>query len=468
MNLSISQPVFWLYLINLVLVLSVILHMLYQRRTPQNLMAWLLTLILLPYIGVFLYLLFGSRKFLNKHSKPMLAMHSISTAEPDHHFAVQLNHILRSNQIAGANCHNQVEVYQKDTAAFNGLMLAIENAKTHIHIETYIFELDVTGKAILDALIKKAQAGVEVRLLIDSLGSLNLYLRPKKLKPLLDAGGKYAFFQPLWSSIFKGKINLRNHRKIYLFDQTTLLTGGMNLSNDYLGTEQNTNHKKRWVDLMFKIQGPTTFHYQNIFNADWLYTTQENLAEPLQPIDKPQSKGQIMQAVPSGPDIESDALYETLLQSIYLAEQHIQIVTPYFIPDSSIMKALLIAIKRGVKVTLLTPETSGLILFDLGRSSYMRELIEAGGETYFYQGNMLHSKLIIIDRKATVIGSANFDYPSLLINHEVVNFIYSASLIETLSNWLEDLLAQSIRYQPNPSRTRKLFENLTRIIAPIL
>lgn len=468
MSFSINQPIFWLYLFNLVLVLSALLHMLYQRRSPQNLMAWILTLILLPYIGILIYIVFGSRKFLYKQGKPNIDMQSISQVEPENDLAIQLDRLLRSNHIAGTTNHNQVSLCQNDIDAFEQLMQAIHQAQSQIHLETYILELDQTGQAILEALIHKAKQGVQVRLLIDAMGSFSLYLRPGQLKRLKKAGGDYAFFQPLWSSFFKSQINLRNHRKIYLFDQTTLLTGGMNLSNDYLGSIATQPENGRWIDLMFKIEGPITFHYQNVFNADWFYATQEKLAAAHRPNTEQSAPGEIMQAVPAGPDIASDALFETLLHSLYFAQNHIQIVTPYFIPDSSVMNALLIAIKRGVKVTLLTPESSDHLIFDLGRSSYMRELIEAGGKIFYYKNTMLHAKLIIIDHKSMLIGSANFDYRSLFINHEIVNFIYSKPLINELSNRIETLLDKSEPYHPSNHRLRKLFENLTRIVAPIL
>ena len=431
-------------------------------------MAWLLTLILLPYIGVFLYLTFSSRKFLKKARKPAIEMQPSAHVKPENNLAIQLNHILQTNNIAGASNNNQVSLYEKDDEAFTAFLSAIEQAQTHIHIETYIFELDGTGQQILNALIKKAKQGVEVCLLLDALGSFNLYINQKKLKPLKIAGGKYRFFQPIWSSIFSAQANLRNHRKIYLFDQTTLFTGGMNLSDDYLGLKRKSHQTQRWVDLMFKIKGPITFHYQNLFNDDWQYATQEKLRQPKPSLSSITKEGEMMQAVPSGPDIQEDALYESLLNSLYFAKQKILIVTPYFIPDNAIMKALLIAIKRGIEVTLLTPATSDHLIFDLGRSSYMRELAEAGGKIHLFKNNMLHSKLIIIDKEAAIIGSANFDYRSLFINHEIVNFVYSETLITTLLTWVGKQLEQSDDYHSEYSRTKRLLENLTRIFAPIL
>jgi cardiolipin synthase len=469
MDFLFDYSLLWAYLSYATLVIATALHMLYQRRSPQNLMAWFLTLVLLPFLGVFLYLLLGSRKFLLKRRKPVIQMRPLSSVKPDKTLAIQLDELLRANQIAGATLGNQISLHTDATQAFSLFMQAIESAQSSIHLQTYIFEADSTGIEILDALIRKAQQGVQVRLLMDAVGSFTLYRNPKILTPLIEAGGKYAFFQPILRSFFSNQVNLRNHRKIYLFDQTTLLTGGINLTNDYLGDINNQPKNGHWIDLLCKIQGPNTLHYQNIFNADWLYTTNETLpVTTTSPIILDNHEGELLQVIPSGPDIDSDALFETLLQSIYRAKHTIKIVTPYFVPDSSIMNALMIAVKRGVRLTLITPQTSDHLIFDLGRSSYIRELKEVGAEIFFYQAKMLHAKLTIIDQELMIIGSANIDYRSLFINHEVVNLIYSKPLIIEMQTWTDVLLLESLPYQPSDHKSRKLLENLTRIFAPIL
>lgn len=468
MDFLLDYPLFWIYLSYTTLVFTAMLHMLYQRRSPQNLMAWLLTLILLPFIGVFFYILLGSRKFLFKQRKPTIEMQSLSSVKPDKMLATQLDELLRANQIAGATLGNQISLHTDATFAFNLFMQAIESAQSSIHLQTYIFKTDESGLAILDALIHKAQQGVQVRLLMDAVGSFTLYRNPKALLPLVKAGGHYAFFQPIWRSFLSNQVNLRNHRKIYIFDQTLLLTGGINLSNDYLGSETTPPKDGRWIDLLCKIQGPNILHYQNVFNADWFYTTSEKLPAIKLNQNIQTTEGELLQAIPSGPDIDSDALFEILLQSIYRAKHSIQMVTPYFVPDSSIMNALMIAVKRGVKLTLITPRTSDHLIFDLGRSSYIRELKELGADIFLYQTAMLHAKLTIIDQDAMIIGSANIDYRSLFINHEIVNIIYSKPLILQMQEWIETLLLESRTYQPSDHKLRKLFENLTRIFAPIL
>jgi len=468
-----NQPLFWVYFSYTGLIIATLLHMLYQQRSPQNLMAWLLTLLLLPYLGVILYLLFGSRKFFRKRHKHLISMPATGDVQSSPALATETNRILHANQIAGTTTDNYLQLFYNDQSAFEAFVAAIENASSSIYIETYILELDQTGKAILNMLTEKAKQGLEVCLLLDGIGSYGLYRHQSLLSEFKKHGGQVAFFNPIFSSLFRGQINLRNHRKIYLFDQATLITGGMNLSNDYLGDANSGS--PRWKDLLFKLEGSSARHYLNIFTADWQFATQQTIEinntkpEALTTHNqRTESTPQTIQVVPSGPDIEGEPLLETLLHSCYSARQNIQIITPYFIPDSAVLNALLIAVKRGVKVQLYTPKTSDHLIFDLGRSSYMRELGEAGAEIFYYNHNMLHAKLILIDRQVMLTGSANLDYRSLFINHEVVNFIYSETLIKQTQEWIEQLKPDCTHYIPTQNWIRRSLENLTRIIAPIL
>lgn len=464
-----QSPLFWLYLSYISLVIATLLHMLYQHRSPQNLMAWLLTLLLLPYLGVALYLLFGSRKFFRKRTKGAIDLRPDHPIQATSQLMEQTIQLLKSNRLFGTTEHNQVEIIKSDTDSYSILLDAIKNAQHSIYIETYIFELDQTGQTVLDALTLKAKQGLDVRLLLDGIGSLALYFNQRRFKSFIEYGGKVAFFHPIFRGLFKGQINLRNHRKIYLFDHVTSLTGGMNLSNDYLGT-QTEPKTTRWKDLMLKISGPANRHYAKIFAEDWRYATQQDLPEAQPNIQYPKSPEhtQLIHVVPSGPDIHGEPFLEILLHTLYSAKQQIQIVTPYFIPDSAVMNALLIALKRGVSVQLFTPSSSDILLFDLGRSSYMSELAEAGADIFYYTDTMLHAKLILIDQDVILSGSANLDYRSLYINYEVVNIFYAPELIEKAQSWINHLKPACVSYTPSQNRIRRLLENLTRIIAPIL
>ena len=458
-----DQLTFWFVLIDLTLVSIALLHMLYQRRSPQSLSTWLLTIILLPYIGVLIYFFFGLRKSYSKRFKLKITQDPVTKIKPDKGLQYELDNLMINDHIAGTTENNNISLIDSDTEAFTILMQQIRQAKQQILLETYVFELDATGKHLLQELTKKAKQGVDVYFLIDAIGSFRASLNKKAFHELKRAGGKVAFFQPIWPNIITSQINLRNHRKIYLFDQSILLTGGLNISNDYLGEDTD---KIRWIDLLFKIEGPACFHYQNIFNADWLFATQEE--RPQAQLPAKLSHGEILQSIPSGPDIASDTLYEALLHCIYHAQKSIKIATPYFIPDNNVMRALMIAVKRGVRVSVLTPLKSDHWIFDFGRSSYMRELYDAGANMMYYKGNMLHAKLIIFDDNVAMSGSANFDYRSLFLNYEMVHFLYCKATINKLSAWYEKNTIEAQAYQPTNSKASRFTENISRIFAPIL
>lgn len=459
---EIEQSSFWLLAANLLLITLAVVHMLYQKRTPQSLSTWLLTILLLPIIGVLIYFIFGLRKSYSKRYKTRITQKPITTLPENVGIQADIDHILTSNNISGTTENNAIEMIDNDVDVYKKVIQLIQQSKQQICIETYILKMDETGKEIVHALTQQAHRGVEVRLLLDAIGSFGLYLNSNPLNNLRQAGGKIAFFQPIWPNIITNQINLRNHRKLYLFDQKTLLSGGLNLSDDYLGLKQ----KQRWLDLMFQIQGPACFHFQNIFNEDWHYTCAEKLPSPTTNI--PSIGTDVIQAIPSGPDIETDTLYEVLLHAIYQAKNEIRIASPYFIPNNNVMKALLIAIKRGVNVVLITPEKSDHWLFDYGRSSYTRELIEAGGRAYYYPHKMMHAKLFIFDGEYAISGSANLDYRSLFLNYEMVHTIYCQKTVKALTNWFTTHQKQSYHYQPPAAKTARFIENMSRIIAPIL
>jgi cardiolipin synthase len=457
-----------LLLINALLVLISTLHMLYHRRPAQSLIVWMLTLFLLPFLGVLLYFIFGSRKVLYRRAKPYIHLHPVAESTPSTPLARQTAQLIEGNNLPRPSQNNRVEPIADPQEAFLAFSQAIQQAQHNIYLETYIFEMDVTGTALLEQLKAKAQQGVSVRLLIDAFGAMPLYLNPKKLKPYRQAGIEIAFFHPL-ATFLQKRLNLRTHRKIYLIDEQTVFTGGMNLSKDYLlPPDAAVSQQNSWVDLFFKMEGEVCQHYLEVFKEDWQYTTGKAL--PNQNFEKtlPAKANTLLQAVPSGPDVENDALLEALLQAFYQAQRRITLVTPYLIPSHNILDALQVALKKGVQVTLLTPAKTDHLIFDWGRSSYMRELHDLGAEIYCYGKTMLHAKLVIIDDEVMMLGSANLDYRSLLVNYEMVSFCYSEPLMQTMQEWVDDLQSQSEIYRPKQDRTTLLLENLSRIVTPLL
>lgn len=444
-----------------ILVVVTFLHMLYQRRTPTSIISWLLLFIAIPYLSVAVYFLIGVRKQPGSKSKQYLHLNIENTSQVE---VNSIDGILRANGIVGVTSNNSFELITDSVKAFDIMMLEISRSQRSISFSTYVFKNDAMTHLLLDALSEKARQGIEVRILIDSLGSWFSYLFNGRLKQLKKAGGQVKFFMPLLRLPYHNQINLRNHRKIYLFDEQVLISGGMNLTDEYLGPDKRED---QWLDVLFRTCGEATTIYGKIFEADWAYAKHQALREA----KKTQVKdcgNTYMQVVPSGPDILGDALYEALISAIYTAESRIWIISPYFVPDNILMQALKIAKHKGVDVRLITPKSSNHLIADFSRTSYMRELAEAGIELVLHKGNMLHAKAVLFDDKAVMLGSVNIDNRSLLLNYEVVSFVYSENIILEVEQWMQGFMQNADDQMRVATKPRRIIENFMRILAPQL
>jgi len=461
MNQELVKFIFYHSLITLgeLLIVVAMVHMLYKRRSPASILAWLLSMILIPYISVVLYFIFGTRKRTNRYQKESIALKDPPQTYHEHNL---IDGVLRSYGIDGAKENQQFTLLTNPVEAYNEFMSCIENSSKSIYISTYVFKYDETTKSILEALIKKAQAGVEIKLLIDSLGSWKVYFSQHGLKKLRQAGGQVEFFMPVLRMPFRNYINLRNHRKIYLFDDEKVLSGGMNLADEYLGAKPEKN---RWEDMLFSIKGAAVENFFEIFASGWYYAAKQRLK-----FDEKQNDAYggdtCVQVVPSGPDLRKDALYEALLCAIYNAQKRIWIVTPYFIPDESLSQALIIARHKGLDVKLITPRVSNHLIADITRSSFMRELEDAGVDIELYDGSMLHAKAILFDDVGAMLGSVNLDYRSLFLNYEIATFVYSRRVIGEVEDWMTSLLESSSTETKKITPGRRIMENLMRVLAP--
>lgn len=416
--------------------------MLYRRRNPSAIIAWILSIIVIPYIAMPLYFIIGLRKRENRYKKSPI--------------------LLENQDFSSPLANKNFKLYTESTEAYRVLLECIKEAKSSIYISTYIFEYDATTKEIMKALISRAKDGVEIKVLADSLGSIFLYITQYRLKELRDAGVRFEFFMPIFKMPLRNYINLRNHRKIYLFDSKIALNSGGNLSDNYLGAEYS---KERWRDLLFLVEGESVKEYFELFASDWFYASREKL----QPAKEQHESGDfLLHVVPSGPDTQRDVFYEMLLSNIYEAKKSISIITPYFIPNSSLMEALIIAKHKGVDIALITPKEANHTIINLARGSYIRELEENGIKIYLHVGAMLHAKAIIFDNKCVVLGSANFDNRSLFLNYEVATFVYNDKAIKEIHSWSKKLMKESTIGASDVSTLRRIFENFMRIFAPQL
>ncbi|MDG2291740.1 MAG: phospholipase D-like domain-containing protein, partial [Phycisphaerales bacterium] len=341
------------------------------------------------------------------------------------------------------------------------LMNEINRAETSISIETFVLHPDSTGRAILEALAARAADGVDVRLLLDGVGSRPTH--KKHCAALIAAGGKVTRFIPVFHLPFCGKTNTRNHRKIAIFDEQRVFAGGSNLAEEYMGP---TPLADRWKDINFLMEGPCVEDYLAIFRSDWQFATRKELpASAAVWSEVGVSKAHI---IPSGPDIPSDCLYDVVLTAISGARDRCWIATPYFIPDQTLIGAICLASARGVDVRIIVPRFSNQRLADLARSCYLRDAVEADAKVYWHTGGMFHGKTILVDQEFTLVGSMNTDRRSLFINFEVMCLMDDPEVRKAVEDWNEQLMADADRTLPSASRTRLFWERIVRVIAPEL
>lgn len=438
-------------------------HILRQKRSPSGTIAWLLIIVFVPYVGVPLYLMLGGRKLGRAaRRKGFIGLRPLDSIPSDS--ASPLDKMLRTYGVPGATTQNRITLCPDGVAGYKALVDLIENAEKSIHISIFIFFLDDVGRDILDRLARRASDGLDVRLMVDDLGSLHTSNR--KLKKLIRAGGKVAHFMPVVHLPFRGMTNLRNHRKIVVVDQRKVMTGGTNIAKEYIGP---TEYHGRWLDLSFVLEGPEVELYSIVFRSDWKFATGEEMdASSAQDwkLAKQDNGGAVLQLVPSGPDMRGDMLYDAILSSVFAAKKRIWIVTPYFIPNDTLSESLLLARRRGVDVKIIVPHRSNHTLTNMVRGSYLRELQKAGA-TICQHPKMVHAKVLIFDDTA-MLGSSNFDIRSLFLDYEVSMFIYSKPEVQNIEKWVENLCSDCSEGVRKVSAFRDLCEGAARLLTPLL
>jgi cardiolipin synthase len=442
-------------IVTVVMTTVLIAQVVVQHRAPGTTLAWLLAIILIPYIGVPLYLVFGSHKLRRRGGKSQL-------------YAPRPAPAVRGT-IAGMLCAsgappprpgNEVVVYPSGEQAYAAVIEMLEAAARTIHVSTLILGDDPVGHAILAALERKARAGVEVCLLLDSLYRYRSNRR--RLARLVAAGGRIAWFMPVWHVPFLSRVraNLRLHRKIIVTDGATAIIGGMNLADEYMGP---TPSPRRWRDLSARVRGPAVADIAGVFAADWAFAARAELAPAAPPAEVGDAA---IQVVGSGPDVRDDLLYDAFLSAVFEARERIWIATPYFVPDSALIRGLVLAARRGVEVRVVVPARSNHITADYAGASYLRELAAAGGRICCYQPGMLHAKCVLVDHALAVIGSANLDMRSLFLNYEIAVFLSSPAEIATSAAWFETLWPSCGELRP-ATAPRLVVESVARLIGPL-
>lgn len=454
------------------LAIFAIARLISEKRQPGNTVAWLLGIVLVPYVGVPLFLMFGGRKI-----KQLAETKTrVSLRLPGAPRAAEATENLPAVRTIVANGGgepvggNALRLLTDGQTAYAELVRGIREAKHTIHIATFILGRDEVGAAIVKLLAERARAGVRVRLLLDAFGC---FLTSRKfVEPIRAAGGEVARFMPVVMLSTRHSANLRNHRKIAVFDHHVAIVGGHNIARDYMGAKP---WAKRFDDFGAVINGPAAALLDEVFLADWAFASGqplENLHAEVPRECPPAAGAGDLQVITSGPDVEGDPLYEGLVSLIQEAEHSIWVITPYFIPDEVLQRSLLVKARAGKDVTIIVPRNSNHPITDYAGRQYLRELHQAGARILRYKPRMLHAKAMIIDDQYAVFGSANFDLRSLFVNFEIGIAAYTESDTAPIRRWAGRLLDDCEDYDPAQQRRHpwlgNIAEEIGRLLAPLL
>jgi len=445
-----------------VLGLVLALRVLVTRRSPQSLMAWVLGLLVVPWVAVPFFFLFGARKLprkvRGKHA-PLLSPGG-HAGLPDGHPAVNVPRVLRTEGVPGVRTGNTFELLATGERAYEALHAEIARARRCIDLTIFIVGDDEVGWSVVNALAERARAGVRVRLLVDAVGSRPIRRRATQI--LEAAGGQLRVFMPLLHAPLKGRTNLRSHRKVGVFDGSRVFMGGMNLALEYMGP---TPRPGRWRDLACLLEGPVASDAEQLFAADWAFAGGTETPPPT--VLSPPAGQAVMQLVPSGPEMKTDTFYDALLTALDSARVHVACVTPYYVPDDVVQHAFVLCGRRGVRTQLVMPARSNHSLADNARRGLLAELSEAGVELLWYD-RMVHGKAMVVDDTVAYLGSPNLDMRSFFLNYEDALFLYSPAEVAAVRGWITSLADQCSTTQGPPSRRWWLIEDFARLMAPEL
>ena len=465
------MQLFFILIIILNTIMAILVTLGSQKR-PGPTWAWLVILFSLPILGLMLYFVFGREgssynSFAKKHDSDTAILEKLRqlpiTTVHDINDIALLNTFMAGSPL---HSNNNVDIFHDGTQKFDKLLEDINSAKSSVHILYYIIKNDELGRRIINALTNKAKEGIEVKLVVDKLGSR--FLRKKIIKPLTEASGVVSVFAaPLFV-----RLNFRNHRKICVIDGQIGYVGGFNIGNEYLGKWRNYQN---WRDCHIRLTGDAVSSLQAQFLMDFNYCSQGSkidIDSKYFPDIHHSSDGISMQIVSSGPDTKYSNILYAFIKMISSAKRYVYIQTPYFVPDESLLDTLITACYSGIDVRIMIPKNPDHPFVFSAGLAHLAELIRSGAKCYGYTDGFLHSKVMLVDGEIATVGTANMDIRSLRLNFEINAFIYN----EAITGRLEDVFMADIQnsvildleWYNNRSIFDKIKEGACRLVSPLL
>ncbi len=423
-----------------------------QYRTAAAALAWVMALVVFPYIALPLFFLLGRRK--ERGTRPIAWPRNPATGlEGAQVHAFESEHLGRAEEIPPPRAITRFALDESGEVALSRLLALLDGAEEEIALSIFILTDDAAGHAVQSSLIAAADRGVRVRVLLDRMGTARHLHR---IHDRLEAAGvKARAFGAVRGLRSLATGNLRSHRKFAVVDGNCLWSGGRNIAEAYFPQEE----EEGWIDLSYVVEGAVAADALALFDRQW-----GEASSPHQPPVVGRSGKDVM-LVPSGPDFTRDTAYDLLLQAVHRADNRIWMVTPYFVPDDAFLHALLLAARRGVQIRLVLPARSNHPLADIARRRSLRDLAAEGTEILSL-ARMCHAKAVIIDEAWVMSGSMNLDTRSFFLNYELSCLFLDPSVVAQFDAWHARLAANGVRCQTaHATLIQDLYEGMVRAIA---
>jgi cardiolipin synthase len=468
-------------LVELALVVRVLLR---PHRQPASRIAWVVVILALPVVGILAYLLFGEvnigRRRAARLHEVLEEMSGFPAAAPGDEGNLEANvperyaHLFQIGQsISGFEAigGNSAHLLADSNTAIDAMVADIDAAEHHVHLLFYIWLQDGNGCKIVEALKRAAGRGVTCRAMADGLGSRSM-IHSEHWQAMRAAGVHVAVALPIGNPLLRalrGRIDLRNHRKIVVIDGHISYCGSQNCADPEFRVKPKY---APWVDAMMRFEGPIAAQNQHLFASDWMTDAGEDLDDLLrQPVPAP-GPGFPAQVIGTGPTVRYSAMPEMFESLLHTARGELVITTPYYVPDESIQIALCSAAYRGVDTTIVFPARNDSWIVAAASRSYYADLLAAGVKIYEYVGGLLHTKSLTLDGAVTLIGSANMDCRSFDLNYENNILFCDSALTAEMRRRQQEYIAHSRRIDPDEvaawPMTRRLWNNSIAMLGPLL
>lgn len=466
-----------------VLVASVTLRVVLKKSAVSVSLSWLLVIYVLPVLGVVCYFLFGELNLEKNRAARARAMlvpfrgwfgelrvrGTIPATTGD--YIYKIDKLCNQRMGIPALGGNELILKKVPEDTLNSIIQDIEQARSSIRMVFYIWNPAGLVKFVSIALIRAAKRGVDTKLLLDAAGSHG-FLGSSWCVKMKQAGIQIVptlEVNPL--RIFLHRIDLRQHRKIIIIDESIAYTGSMNMVDP--STFRKSSVVGRWVDIMVRIKGPTVSVLAAIWAWDWEFETGERLLEAIaEPKTRLKDEYHPIQVVPSGPGLPENLILQVLKLAIHQSDESITITTPYFVPSADLLAALSDAAQRGIKVSIVIPYKNDSLMVKWASRSFYGELMESGVRIYEFYGGLLHTKSVVIDEKFCLVGTVNIDMRSLWLNFEVTLAIDDITFTQALSEIQNQYIVQSNEVIYSDWKRRPLYakvlERLYYLFNPLL